>query len=160
MWINKGWAVRDTEQVLLLLFLPVKWFQVQHMKEHLSLNFPHCECASLKDKGWQTLIHAKINDSLFKRWISNQPFHHWWLPPLFHLHPESSGGKTKQNKTDLSAMDLRQKWTPSKKGQSNFCQMSVMGRKPWKKSGQSGHELMCIWWELQRDRHKYQEGMS
>lgn len=97
MWINKGWAVRDTGQVLLLLFLPVKWFQVQHMKEHISLNFPHRDCASLKDKGWQMFIHAKINDSLFKRLISNQPFHHWWLPPLFHLHPVSSGGKTKQN---------------------------------------------------------------
>lgn len=99
MWINKGWAVRDTEQVLLLLFSPVKWFQVQHMKEHIGLNFPHCEYASLKDKGWQMFIRAKINDSLFKNWISNQPFHHWWLPPLFHLHPESSGGKTKQNRS-------------------------------------------------------------
>lgn len=97
MWINKGWAVRETEQVLLLLFLPVKWFQVQQV----SLNLPHRECASLKDKGCQMHINAKINDNLFKRWISNQPFHHWWLPPLFHLHPESSGGKTKQNKTDL-----------------------------------------------------------
>lgn len=80
-------------------FLAVKWFQIQHLKEHIGLDFPHHECASLKDKGWQMLLHAKINDSLFKRWISNQPFHHWRLPPLFHLHPESSGGETKQNRS-------------------------------------------------------------
>lgn len=41
------------------------WFQVQHTS--MSLNFPHCQCASLKDKGWQMLIHAKRKDSLCKR---------------------------------------------------------------------------------------------
>lgn len=86
-----------------LFSLPMKWSQIQTNKEQVRLNFLHLTALSAQIQRADVLVHDKISESLndmqilFNRLISNQPFHHWRLPPLFHLHPDSSGGKTKQN---------------------------------------------------------------
>lgn len=50
MWINKQWAMKETEHVFrpAFWFLPVKWSQIQHIKEHISLNFPHLITLSMQ----------------------------------------------------------------------------------------------------------------
>lgn len=58
----------------------------------------------------------------------------------------------KQNKTKQICHGSEAKMNTIK-GHSNFYQMSIMGTKFWKKTGQSGHDSMCVGWELQRDKH-------
>lgn len=145
MWVIKGWAVRDTEQVLFSLFgcrsntHPSVWIsltvsvQVWRTKDGKCLSMPKEMTACVRDE-FLTNLFITGDCHLFSICILRAV-------------------EGKQNKTtDLSATHLRQKRAPSKKkGQSNFYQMSVMGRKFWK-IVQSGHDLMCIWWELQREK--------